>query len=85
MNRPKNTTNADPSGQIPSHGDLRLQTIAALCSTGSCPTIYRSDRGTVVVQGYAVTAERAGMVLPEGELLVEIPAELLANVARTVS
>jgi hypothetical protein len=65
--------------------DLRLTTISASCTGGSCPTIYQSDRGTLVVQGYAVSAERAGVSLPTGELLVEIPVELLTNAARNVS
>jgi hypothetical protein len=77
--------NVDSSGQMPSYGDLSLHAISSLCTTGSCPTIYRSDRGTVVVQGYVVTADRAGMVLPDGEQLVEIPVELLASVARSIS
>jgi hypothetical protein len=38
-----------------------------------------------VVQGYAVEAARAGVDLPPGELLVEIPVELLANAARAVN
>jgi hypothetical protein len=37
--------------------------------------IYLSDRGTIVVQGYIVT--EADVTVPEGEALVEIPAELL--------
>ena len=58
---------------------MKLTQISGGCVDGTCPTIYRSDRGTIVVQGYAVTD--AGMDVPEGEALVEIPAELLAQVA----
>ncbi|WP_245908379.1 hypothetical protein [Pseudosporangium ferrugineum] len=61
-----------------------LQVIAASCNHGTCPTVYRSDRGTVVVQGYAVSAQAAGVDLPAGELLVEIPVDLLQEAARSV-
>jgi hypothetical protein len=44
--------------------------------------VYRSDLGTVIVQGYQVQASRAGVELPEGEMLVEIPMELLTAAAR---
>jgi hypothetical protein len=36
-----------------------------------------------MIQGYAVDAGRAGVTLAADELLVEIPAELLAAVAPT--
>jgi hypothetical protein len=52
------------------------------CTSGNCPTMYRTNRGTFVVQGYAVTPEQAGVELPDGELLVEIPLDLLAGVIR---
>jgi hypothetical protein len=52
------------------------------CRDGNCPTVYRTNRGTFVVQGYAVTPEQAGVDLPAGELLVEIPPDLLAGVVR---
>ena len=47
--------------------------------------MYRTDRDTYVVQGYTVTAESAGLDLPAGEQLVEIPAELLAEAVKAVS
>jgi hypothetical protein len=56
---------------------LGLELLSKLCSGGHCPTVYRTNRGTLVVQGYAVTAREAGLDLPPGELLVEIPADLL--------
>jgi hypothetical protein len=52
------------------------------CRNGNCPSVYRTNRGTFVVQGYPVTPEQAGVQLPEGELLVEIPPELLVGVVR---
>jgi hypothetical protein len=60
-----------------------LQVVANLCSGGSCPTIYRTDQGTLVVQGYKVT-DGIGVDIPDGEALVEIPAELLAEAAKFV-
>ncbi|MBU2670644.1 hypothetical protein KOI35_44805 [Actinoplanes bogorensis] len=56
--------------------------VATLCGSGSCPTVYRTDRNTYVVQGYTVTGENAGLDLPPGEQLVEIPADLLAEAVR---
>jgi len=57
-------------------GPLDLTLMTKLCSGGGCPTVYRTSRNTYVVQGYTVTAENAGLDLPAGEQLVEIPAEL---------
>lgn len=54
---------------------MKLTRLSGDCFDGTCPTIYLSDRGTIVVQGYVVT--EADVTVPEGEALVEIPAELL--------
>jgi hypothetical protein len=56
---------------------MKLTPIRGACRDGTCPTIYATDRGTVVVQGYTVTD--ADVTVPEGEALVEIPAELLKS------
>ncbi|WP_433831007.1 hypothetical protein ACQP2E_12375 [Actinoplanes sp. CA-015351] len=56
----------------------KLTLLTSLCGSGTCPTVYKTDRGTIVVQGYTVTAESAGIDIPAGEQLVEIPADLLA-------
>jgi hypothetical protein len=74
------------SGPVSSENDLRapLRAIAAACTTGTCPTVYISGRQTLVVQGYAVSAEQAGVALPAGELLVEIPVGLLAEALRNL-
>jgi hypothetical protein len=56
-----------------------LTALTALCGAGTCPAIYRTDRGTLVVQGRTIASETVGIDLPEGELLVEIPEELLAE------
>jgi hypothetical protein len=46
--------------------------------TGS-PTVYRTDRGTWVVQGWALTDQEAltQMDMPAGETAVEIPDRMI--------
>ncbi|GAA2634035.1 hypothetical protein [Paractinoplanes durhamensis] len=56
------------------------QLLVTTCSGGSCPTVYRTDRDTVLIQGYATTA----ITPPDGELLVEIPRDLLLEAARRI-
>jgi hypothetical protein len=56
------------------------QPVITLCGSGSCPTVYRTDRDTLLVQGYAAT----GVAVPDGELLIEIPRELLLEAARLI-
>ena len=53
--------------------------ISSYCGGGTCPTVYANDGGTLIIQGYPVDAARAGITVPDGEFLVEIPAELLAS------
>lgn len=60
----------------------RLTLITKVCGGGSCPTVYRTDHDTFVVQGYVVAPESAGIDVPTGEQLVEIPMELLAEAYR---
>lgn len=64
---------------------VRATAIAGMCATGSCPTVYQTDEGALVVQGYVVPGGVAGVDLPEGESFVEIPLELLLDVARRMS
>ncbi len=54
--------------------------VISLCGSGTCPTVYRTGHDTVLVQGAAAT----GITLPDGELLVEIPRELLLEAARRI-
>jgi hypothetical protein len=63
---------------------MRLERIAGDCPDGrTCPTVYATDRDTVVVQGYAIPAhELTEIVVPEGEAVVEIPIALLEAAAR---
>lgn len=55
---------------------------AAGCAGKHCPTIYRSDRGTIVVQGYRIT-EHLSIDIPEGESAVEIPADLIKHLVES--
>lgn len=59
------------------------QPLITLCGGGSCPTIYGTDHDTVLVQGNVVAAS-SGVTISDGELLVEIPQELLLKAARRI-
>jgi hypothetical protein len=52
-----------------------MKVIAGGCFDGTCPTIYATDRGTVVIQGQQI--HDSDVTLGAGEVLVEVPAELL--------
>jgi hypothetical protein len=78
--RPVNSDNRGvPDTVVPAP---KLTLVTTLCGGGSCPTVYRTDRGTLVVQGYTVTANDVNIDLPAGEQMVEIPMELLAAAVR---
>jgi hypothetical protein len=57
---------------------MKLTRIKGACRDDTCPTLYATDRGTFVIQGYVVND--SDVTLPEGEALVEVPAELLREV-----
>ena len=66
---------------------MRLTPIAADCRNGnSCPTGYTTDRGTVVIQGYAVVASDlpADVTIPIGESVVEVPVALIQEMAHAL-
>lgn len=66
---------------------MRLSVIAnGGCTGGTCPTVYATDRGTVVVQGKALTDEEAlaQVAVPDGEALVEVSIALLVEAVRGV-
>jgi hypothetical protein len=66
---------------------MELARLAGTCPDGNtCPTISKTDRGTIVVQGLMLSADDLSeIVLPDGETVVEIPAELLQEAARAYS
>jgi hypothetical protein len=52
------------------------------CADGkTCPALHQTDRGTLVVRGWAVTDTELlrNLDLPAGTQAVEVPAELLAE------
>jgi hypothetical protein len=57
---------------------MKLTRLSSGCYDGTCPTIYRSDRDTIVVQGWVVAD--SDVTPPEGEALVEVPLELLKQI-----
>jgi hypothetical protein len=62
---------------------MLLEPLRGDCSDGkTCPAMYMTDRGTVVIQGLTVTDPDAlqQLRLPGGEQAVEIPAEMVAEV-----
>lgn len=62
---------------------MSLERLRGSCNDGkTCPTIYRTDCGDIVVQGFTVTdaATLAELGLPPGESAVVIPASLLPEV-----
>ncbi|GAA0955073.1 hypothetical protein GCM10009560_79040 [Nonomuraea longicatena] len=51
------------------------------CDEGTCPAIYRTDRGTIAIQGARVLDDH-GLNIPDHETVVEIPEEMFWKVAR---
>ncbi|MFC6084485.1 hypothetical protein [Sphaerisporangium aureirubrum] len=64
---------------------MRLRFLGSTSEAGACPSLYETDRGTIVVQGLAVTDPEARADLLhvlDGEDAVEVPRELLTEIAR---
>jgi hypothetical protein len=49
------------------------------CRNGDCPTVYKTDRGTIAVQG-----DRLAHPTPDHEAIVEIPLDLLMEAVRAL-
>jgi hypothetical protein len=66
---------------------MKLTFIRKESNGGQSPTLYRTDRGTFVVQGYKISDEEAltTMDLPGHETAVEVPIALLAEIAREMA
>ena len=60
---------------------MRLIRLRGCPDTETCPALFRTDRGTVVVQGYVVTDPEAlaALNLAAGETAVEVPLSLLTG------
>ncbi|MEU8357905.1 hypothetical protein AB0C27_17970 [Nonomuraea sp. NPDC048882] len=66
---------------------MRMRFLGSTSEAGACPTLYETDRGTIVVQGLQVTDAEALADLRDvldGEAAVEVPRELLTEIARRV-
>jgi len=62
----------------------QLRMLGTTSEDGKCPTVYETDRGEIVVQGYTVTdpEEVAQLKDPlDGESAVIVPRELLTRYA----
>lgn len=63
---------------------MELTFVGSTSGNGGCPTLYRTERGTLIIQGTTVDdpealAEMArhGNGIPAYESAIEVPAELL--------
>ncbi|MEQ4722796.1 MULTISPECIES: hypothetical protein [unclassified Nonomuraea] len=66
---------------------MRMRFLGSTSEAGACPTLYETDRGTIVVQGLQVTDAEALADLRDvldGEVAVEVPRELITEIARRV-
>ncbi|MFC4012596.1 hypothetical protein ACFOY2_35565 [Nonomuraea purpurea] len=58
---------------------MRLRFVGSTSNQGGCPTLYETDRGTIVVQGLHVTHPTTladARDILDGEAFVEVPREL---------
>ncbi|GHH63928.1 hypothetical protein GCM10017673_05600 [Streptosporangium violaceochromogenes] len=66
---------------------MRLRFLGSTSEAGACPSLYETDRGTIVVQGLQVTDTDALSDLRhvlDGEAAIEVPRELISDIARRV-
>ncbi|MBN6051999.1 hypothetical protein JYK22_08650 [Nonomuraea sp. RK-328] len=66
---------------------MRMRFLGSTSEAGACPTLYETDRGTIVVQGLRLTDPEARADLRavlDGEDAVEVPRELIIEIARRV-
>ncbi|MFE2941124.1 hypothetical protein ACFXKG_18975 [Streptomyces sp. NPDC059255] len=59
---------------------MKVRELVTTCENGDCPTLYATDRGTLLVQGEVPTDH--GLQIPAHETLVEIPMELIRKAIR---
>ncbi len=70
----------------PVHAPAPPRVLAATsCNSGTCPTVYENGPGKVIVQGFVVSPASTGIDVPDGEMLVEVPVELLADALNKMS
>ncbi|MFD7547595.1 hypothetical protein ACFV0R_23995 [Streptomyces sp. NPDC059578] len=56
---------------------MKTTKLVSTCEIRDCPTIYVTDRDTLLVQGETPTDH--GLEIPEHETVVEIPMQLLLD------
>lgn len=67
-------------------GEPRLRPIANKCTAASCPTVYIDAKsGTLVVQGFDVSASEEGVEVAAGESLVRVPIDLMVEALQNLS
>ncbi|MEV4757275.1 hypothetical protein AB0J86_19465 [Micromonospora sp. NPDC049559] len=57
-----------------------------LSQVNNCPSLYRTDRDTFIVQGWRVSDPEAlaQLDIPAHETAVEVPSDVLAEIAKTL-
>ncbi len=66
---------------------MKLQVVFAShdcsCGCGKCPTVYKTESGDTVVQGYRLSdEERSTLDIPTGEEMIRLPAEFFEGMLR---
>jgi len=58
---------------------MQLTFLGTSSANGDCPSVYATDRGTYVIQGWRVADAQAleQLDIPTHETVIEIPAALL--------
>lgn len=64
---------------------MKLDRVAGVCASGGCPTVYATEEGDLVIQGYAIVGPSIDGGLPPGEAVVRIPRELMLQAARKLA
>ncbi|AXE27281.1 hypothetical protein C0216_04315 [Streptomyces globosus] len=59
---------------------MKVTKLVSTCDLKDCPTIYLTDRGTLLVQGETPAAH--GLDIPRHETVVEIPEQLIFDLIR---
>ncbi|MGW9214342.1 hypothetical protein ACWGR4_46285 [Embleya sp. NPDC055664] len=59
---------------------VKVTKLVSTCDVKDCPTLYATDRGTLLVQGE--TPGDHGLAIPAHETLVEIPLDLIRRAVR---
>ncbi|WP_307665910.1 hypothetical protein [Streptomyces sp. V1I1] len=59
---------------------MKVTKLVSTCDITECPTLYATDRDTLLVQGETPTDH--GLQIPAHETLVEIPMDLIRRAIR---